>query len=126
MGNANIRTNGMSPSQHRIYTAIEQYIKEHCYPPTVRELSALTGLSSTATIKYHLANMRAAGLIDYEPTKPRTLRLLAGTQSRNIPLVSICAEPATTEFTDNSAVNSVVDSAVNTVVNSVVNSAVTL
>lgn len=77
MASTHTKANRPGQSRNMIYAAIEQFITEHHYSPTVRELAEMTGFSSTATIMYHLANMRADGLIDYEPTKPRTLRLLA-------------------------------------------------
>ena len=35
-----------------ILAAVDEYWTEHCRPPTMRELMALTGITSTAVVRY--------------------------------------------------------------------------
>ena len=62
-------------TQQRILEAIQLYIRQHQYPPSVREIAAMVGLASTATVHRHLRRLREKGLIEWEPSSPRTLRV---------------------------------------------------
>ena len=44
------------------------------YPPSVREIGARVGLSSSSTVQSHLKSLEKRGLIHRDPTKPRALR----------------------------------------------------
>lgn len=55
---------------------IEFYTRERGYPPTVREVAAMKGLSVTVT-HGQLVRLRAAGMVFWEDGQPRTLRLSA-------------------------------------------------
>jgi repressor LexA len=61
--------------QQEIWTFLTQYVDEHGYPPTVREIGEAVGLASPSTVHAHLANLERAGLIKRDPTKPRALGL---------------------------------------------------
>ncbi len=61
--------------QQEIWTFLTQYVDEHGYPPTVREIGEAVGLASPSTVHAHLANLERAGLIKRDPTKPRALEL---------------------------------------------------
>lgn len=54
---------------------IAAFINEYGYSPSVRELCDILGYASTSTVHSHLKRLSERGLIVYEPTKPRTLRL---------------------------------------------------
>ena len=54
---------------------IATFINEYGYSPSVRDLCDLLGYSSTSTMHSHLKRLSERGLIIYEPTKPRTIRL---------------------------------------------------
>ena len=62
-------------TQQRILYAIQQYIDEHNYPPSVREIGEMVGLASPSTVHGHLFRLQRKGLIEWEPTRPRTLRV---------------------------------------------------
>ena len=62
----------------RVYAAIEQYLDEHGYPPTVRELSVLCGITSTSVVSYHLWRLVAAGAIERDPGVSRGIRVVKG------------------------------------------------
>ncbi|HEX3456476.1 MAG TPA: transcriptional repressor LexA [Candidatus Baltobacteraceae bacterium] len=60
--------------QRRILDVIASFTAEHGYPPSVREIGELVGLSSSSTIHAHLKALERRGLIQRDPTKPRALR----------------------------------------------------
>ena len=80
--------------QQEIWDFLVDYVDQHGYPPTVREIGEAVGLASPSTVHAHLANLERAGLLRRDPTKPRALELVgrerseapAGTATR-LPLV---------------------------------------
>lgn len=60
----------------RVLTAITLFIREHHYAPTLREICELADVSSTSLAAAHLERLQGAGLIEYEPGKARTIRLV--------------------------------------------------
>jgi len=62
--------------QMQIYKFIKSYINEKSYPPSVREICAAVGLSSTSTVHGHLERLEKKGLIKRDPTKPRTIEIV--------------------------------------------------
>ena len=67
----------LTARQQEIWQFLVQYVDEHGYPPTVREIGEAVGLASPSTVHAHLANLERAGLLRRDPTKPRALELLA-------------------------------------------------
>ena len=61
--------------QQEIWKFLTDYVDEHGYPPTVREIGEAVGLASPSTVHAHLANLERAGLIKRDQTKPRALEL---------------------------------------------------
>jgi repressor LexA len=59
--------------QARILEAIRQFTEERGYPPSVREIGEIVGLSSSSTVQSHLRSLEKRGLIRRDPTKPRAL-----------------------------------------------------
>jgi repressor LexA len=70
--------------QRRILDAILALSAEHGYPPSVREIGARVGLSSSSTIHAHLKALEKRGLIARDPTKPRALRSEFAPRARDI------------------------------------------
>jgi len=77
--------------QQEIWKFLTDYVDEHGYPPTVREIGEAVGLASPSTVHAHLANLERAGLIKRDPTKPRALELRRDPKTRTdvhrLPLV---------------------------------------
>ncbi|AGK97511.1 transcriptional repressor LexA [Clostridium pasteurianum] len=65
--------------QTEIYEFIKSEVINKGYPPSVREICAQVGLSSTSTVHGHLSRMEKKGLIKRDPTKPRAIELLRDT-----------------------------------------------
>src|SRR6266511_3521588 len=62
--------------QQEIWDFLVDYVDQHGYPPTVREIGEAVGLASPSTVHAHLANLERAGLLKRDPTKPRALELV--------------------------------------------------
>ena len=65
----------LTPQQQSILKLVKEFMTEHGYAPTVRELCRLAGLKSPDTVQYHLDNLRAKGFLGSVSGKPRTLAL---------------------------------------------------
>ncbi len=76
----------LTARQQEIWNYLVEYVDQHGYPPTVREIGEHVGLASPSTVHAHLANLERAGLLHRDPTKPRALELI-GRERRD-------AEPA--------------------------------
>jgi repressor LexA len=66
----------LTTRQQEIWQFLADYVDEHGYPPTVREIGDAVGLASPSTVHAHLANLERAGLLRRDPTKPRAIELV--------------------------------------------------
>jgi len=66
----------LTERQQEIWNYLVEYVDQHGYPPTVREIGERVGLASPSTVHAHLANLERAGLLRRDPTKPRALELI--------------------------------------------------
>ncbi len=71
----------LTPRQRQIWDFVVDYVDQHGYPPTVREIGEAVGLASPSTVHAHLANLERAGLLRRDPTKPRALELIGRERS---------------------------------------------
>jgi repressor LexA len=70
----------LTARQQEIWQFLVEYVDDHGYPPTVREIGDAVGLASPSTVHAHLANLDRAGLIKRDPTKPRAIELVGRTK----------------------------------------------
>jgi repressor LexA len=82
----------LTARQQEIWNYLVEYVDQHGYPPTVREIGEHVGLASPSTVHAHLANLERAGLLKRDPTKPRALELIGRERHE--------AEPAAVESAD--------------------------
>ena len=66
----------LTDRQKDILDVIKQAIAKNGYPPTVREIGAKIGLSSSATTQFHIKKLEEKGYIKKKATKNRTIELL--------------------------------------------------
>lgn len=66
---------GLTQRQQQILDFIVSEVEAKGYPPSVREIGAAVGLSSSSTVHSHLAGLERKGLIKRDPSKPRALLL---------------------------------------------------
>ena len=78
--------------QQEIWDFLVDYVDQHGYPPTVREIGEAVGLASPSTVHAHLANLERAGLLRRDPTKPRALELL-GRERTEAPAATLARLP---------------------------------
>ncbi|NUO59330.1 MAG: transcriptional repressor LexA [Hamadaea sp.] len=84
----------LTAQQARIMTVIRQWVSDHGYPPTVREIGTAVGLVSPSSVAHHLKNLERLGLIRREPRGPRAVGLLADEEkrpTRSVPLLGTIA-----------------------------------
>lgn len=58
-----------------ILNAIADYTAEHKYAPAVREVAELVGISTT-TLHGYLERLQTHGYVEWQPSRPRTLRVI--------------------------------------------------
>ena len=86
---------GLSERQQRIYEFITKFTGEKGRPPTIREIGAKVGITSTSVVNYNLNILVREGLIQREKEVSRGLRvvgastksMLAGAGFIQIPLL---------------------------------------
>jgi len=78
-----------SDKQEKILEFLNAYVEENGYPPAVREICAAVGLRSTATVSYHLNELKKQGRIKGEPNKRRAIALPDGQKQGRIPVVGV-------------------------------------
>ncbi|MBR6425011.1 MAG: transcriptional repressor LexA [Oscillospiraceae bacterium] len=64
-----------SSKQEDVYQFITEYIAAHSYAPSIREIGEAVGLSSTATVYYHLNALQQEGRIRMDKSRKRSITL---------------------------------------------------
>ena len=67
----------MGDMTFEVYDAIREYIEENQIPPTLQELSEITGLKSTSNVRYHLVKLEDMELIRRIPNVARGIVAIA-------------------------------------------------
>lgn len=75
----------LNDKEKRVLEAINEYIKEHEYSPTIRDLCQILGYKSTKTIWTYLHKLQEKKLINYKHNKKRNITL----NKINSPLIAI-------------------------------------
>ena len=76
-----------STKQQEILAFLRQFIGRCGYAPSVREICAAVGLKSTASVHYHLEELKRRGLIEMDGNKNRTISLAGETEPGRIPIL---------------------------------------
>ena len=66
----------LGKTQQAVYDYIVDSIRSRSIPPTVREICAAVGLSSTATVQTHLKALESKGYINISHGKQRSITLV--------------------------------------------------
>lgn len=86
----------LSERQKKILSFVEAFSRENEYPPTIREIGAAVGISSTSVVNYNLKVLERGGHITRDKTISRGLKLVdrsgsgvrgAGSDVVSIPLL---------------------------------------
>ena len=59
--------------ERQILRAIDEFADEHSYPPTVREIGDMVGLSSSSTVASYLRRLEDDKMLTSKEMQPRTL-----------------------------------------------------
>ncbi|MEY3636745.1 MAG: hypothetical protein RL147_1174 [Actinomycetota bacterium] len=85
---------GLTARQLKILGAIKDALETNGYPPSMREIGVVAGLTSPASVKYQLEALEKKGFIRRDPTRGRALEVLMPDENstpvdatRYIPLV---------------------------------------
>jgi len=78
---------GLTPRQQQILDLVRNFAADHGYPPTVRELCRLAGVSSPDTVQYHLDNLREKGLLEEAKGRSRAAHIAADERVALIPVL---------------------------------------
>ena len=68
---------------------VSQFVQENGYAPSVREIGAAVGLSSTASVSYHLQKLQADGLLRSPGGKGSKRSLVSANRPGQIPVVGV-------------------------------------
>ena len=75
----------LTERQERILEFFEDFLEEHDYPPTVRDIQRGCEISSTSVVSYNIDILKREGLIRKDDGVSRGLGLVASRQQRNVP-----------------------------------------
>ena len=78
-----------SNKSHLIVDFVEQFTQENGYAPSIREIGAAVGLSSTASVSYHLQKLQAEGLLRSANGKGSKRSVVTSQRPGQIPVVGV-------------------------------------
>jgi len=75
----------LSKRQQKILEFVNEYIEENSYPPSIREIGAAAGISSTSVVTYNLQRMEEKGYIRRDRDVSRGLKLTPRARAQMTP-----------------------------------------
>lgn len=85
----------LSPKQERIIKFVTEFLNDKGYPPTIRDIAAGCGISSTSVVAYNLNKLAQAGYIRRHSDISRGIKFLTPQQKGKklvyIPIVGVIA-----------------------------------
>ncbi|WP_110206620.1 transcriptional repressor LexA [Nocardioides daejeonensis] len=66
---------GLTPRQQRILTAIRDALEQRGYPPSMREIGEIVGLTSSSSVAHQLKVLESKGFIKRDPNRPRAIEV---------------------------------------------------
>jgi repressor LexA len=85
----------LSPKQQKIISFIREFVRDHDYPPSIRDIQVACGISSTSVVDYNLKALERQGLIRRDREISRAIELLDARGRRprvvDVPLVGSIA-----------------------------------
>ena len=78
-----------SDKADRILEYVNQFVQEHGYAPSVREIGAAVGLRSTASVSYHIQALQDKGLLLSPGAKGRKRSIVTNVRPGQIPVVGV-------------------------------------
>jgi repressor LexA len=88
-------TKSLSAKQERIINFVTEFLQDKGYPPSIRDIAAGCGISSTSVVAYNLNKLEQAGYIRRHSDISRGIKFLTPQQKGgklvNIPIVGVIA-----------------------------------
>jgi len=85
----------LSAKQERIINFVTEFLQDKGYPPTIRDIAAGCGISSTSVVAYNLNKLEQAGYIRRHSDISRGIKFLSpqqkGAKLVNVPIVGVIA-----------------------------------
>jgi repressor LexA len=66
---------GLTPRQQKVLAHIKDSIEKRGYPPSMREIGASVGLTSTSSVAHQLRVLEEKGYLKRDPNRPRALEV---------------------------------------------------
>jgi repressor LexA len=63
----------LTPRQRKVLKVIRQWVEEHGYPPSVREIGDAVGLQSTSSVHHQLRTLEKKGYLRRDPNRTRAV-----------------------------------------------------
>lgn len=82
----------LNPREAEVLRVIIENVKQKGYPPSVREIGEVVGLSSSSTVHSYLKRLEQKGYLRRDPTKPRAIEII-NTDSADTPPTSFTEQP---------------------------------
>ena len=108
------KSKGLGERHQRILDFLLAYQRENKYPPSIREIGEMTGITSTSVVNYYLDQLEKLGMIERDRKISRGVRLsganssvdtfripILGPIAAGLPLLEL--DPAVGYMTDNEA-----------------------
>src|ERR1700674_4459030 len=86
---ADVEIGRLSRRQGHILEFVRQYVSDHSYPPTVREIGDGVGISSTSVVDYNLRVLAKRGHLRRDPDISRGIEILDGDMERMAERISV-------------------------------------
>ncbi len=75
----------LSERQRNILEFLNEYVEENGYPPSIREIGAATGTSSTSVVSYNLKRLEERGYLSRDRQVSRGLKLTSTARAEMTP-----------------------------------------
>jgi repressor LexA len=66
----------LTPRQREVLDVVKLFVRDHGYPPSMRQLSDAFGWAGPAAARHHFLLIERKGWIVREPRSPRAIRLV--------------------------------------------------
>jgi repressor LexA len=78
---------GLTPRQQRILNTLRDSLETRGYPPSMREIGEIVGLTSSSSVSHQLKVLESKGFIKRDPNRPRAIQVFlpeAGAAARAV------------------------------------------
>jgi repressor LexA len=66
---------GLTPRARRVLEVIRDSVERRGYPPSMREIGELVGLTSSSSVSHQLASLERKGFLRRDPNRPRAIEV---------------------------------------------------